>query len=205
MIKNKKDYQYYIECDRRALSIQKIGLKSKVSARLLPEIWFVEYLMRKTEFYLNCKNQKNPFIRLYTVYLQYRFRTYGYKLGFTLPLNVFGPGLCLCHAGTVVINGKCLFGANARIHACVNVGTCGEVDDNNEWTYTAAPSFGNNVYIGPGAKIWGDIRIGNDVAIGANDVVNKDIEDHVTVGGIPAHIINHKGTEKLFPHGDLRY
>lgn len=134
MIKNKEDYQYYIECDRRALSMGRICWKDKVRARLLPEIWFVEYLMRKTEFYLNCKNQSNLLIKIYTAYLQYRFRVYGYKMGFTLPLNVFGPGLCLCHVGTVVITGKCQFGSNARIHACVNIGTCGGVEDNGEWT-----------------------------------------------------------------------
>ena len=205
MIKNKADYQYYIECDRRALSIDELGLNDKLRARLLPEIWFVEYLMRKTEYYLNCKNQKNPLIKVYTAYLQYRFRTYGYKLGFTLPLNVFGPGLCLCHVGTIVISGKCRFGSNARIHACVNIGTSGELDDAGQWKDTGAPQFGNNVYIGPGAKIYGEISIGNDVAIGANAVVNKDVEDHVAVAGVPAHIINHKGTDMLFPHGDLRY
>lgn len=44
-----------------------------------------------------------------------------------------------------------------------------------------APIIGDNVYIGPGAKIFGDIRIGNNVRIGANCVVFEDIPDNATV------------------------
>lgn len=44
-----------------------------------------------------------------------------------------------------------------------------------------APTLGDNVYIGPGAKIFGDITIGNNVRIGANCVVFQDIPDNATV------------------------
>ena len=44
-----------------------------------------------------------------------------------------------------------------------------------------APVIGNNVYIGPGAKIFGNIRVGNNVRIGANCVVFEDIPDNATV------------------------
>ncbi len=48
----------------------------------------------------------------------------------------------------------------------------------------------SNVYIGPGAKIFGKIIIADGVAIGANSVVNKSIlEENVSVAGIPAKII----------------
>lgn len=52
------------------------------------------------------------------------------------------------------------------------------------------PVIGDNCYIGPGAKLFGDIRIGNNVAIGANSVVNKSFEDNVTIAGVPAKIVN---------------
>jgi len=48
------------------------------------------------------------------------------------------------------------------------------------------------VYIGLGAKLFGNISIGNNVAIGANAVVNSYIPDNVTVGRIPAKIISSK-------------
>ena len=51
---------------------------------------------------------------------------------------------------------------------------------------------GDNCYFGLGAKIIGKVRIGNNVTVGANAVVTKDIPDNVVVGGIPAKIIKIK-------------
>jgi serine acetyltransferase len=49
----------------------------------------------------------------------------------------------------------------------------------------------SNIFIGAGAKILGGNRVGNNVKIGANAVVVKDVPDNVTVAGIPARIISH--------------
>lgn len=49
--------------------------------------------------------------------------------------------------------------------------------------------IGDNCYISPGVKIVKPIKIGNNVVIGANAVVNKDIPDNSMVAGIPAKII----------------
>ena len=51
------------------------------------------------------------------------------------------------------------------------------------------PTIGDNVYIGPGAKIFGKISIGNNVKIGANAVVLKDAPDNAILVGIPARNI----------------
>lgn len=59
-----------------------------------------------------------------------------------------------------------------------------------------AATIGNNVYIGPGAKIIGRIRIGDNVVIGANAVVTKDVPNGVTVGGVPAKIISEKDSSR---------
>lgn len=50
--------------------------------------------------------------------------------------------------------------------------------------------------------MYGNINIGNNVAIGANSVVNKDVPDNVTVAGIPAKVINYNGSKGLVYHGD---
>ena len=61
-----------------------------------------------------------------------------------------------------------------------------------------APTIGDNCYIGPGAKLFGDIVVGNNVAIGANAVVNKSFrENDITVAGVPAKVISHKGSKGL--------
>lgn len=51
------------------------------------------------------------------------------------------------------------------------------------------PTIGNDVYISAGVRIIGNIHVGNNVIIGANAVVNKDIEDNCIVAGVPAKVI----------------
>jgi len=67
------------------------------------------------------------------------------------------------------------------------------------------PRIGNNVYIGTGAKIIGDIFIADGVCVGANAVVVKSIEEkNITVGGIPATKISDKGSSAfLVPATEL--
>lgn len=51
------------------------------------------------------------------------------------------------------------------------------------------PVIGDNVEINAGARVLGPVRIGNNVIIGANSVVVKDVPDNCVVAGIPARII----------------
>ena len=68
------------------------------------------------------------------------------------------------------------------------------------------PTIGNNVVIGAGAKLLGPINIGDNVRIGANSVVNKDVPSNSVVVGVPGRIVARNG-EKLpqidLDHGDL--
>jgi serine O-acetyltransferase len=59
------------------------------------------------------------------------------------------------------------------------------------------PIIGDRVYIGPGAKLFGRITIGNDVAIGANAVVTKDIPDNAVSVGVPARVINFNSSREF--------
>lgn len=59
------------------------------------------------------------------------------------------------------------------------------------------PTIGDNVLIGSGAKILGDIRIGNNVKIGANSVVLENVPDNSTAVGVPARIINNIKTDRI--------
>lgn len=120
--------------------------------------------------------------------LYYRFQLHrlSFKLGYSIPLNVVGPGLSLPHRGTIVINSHASIGENCRIHVDVNIGATGGS--------TEAPFIGSNCYIGPGAKLVGNISIADNVIIGANAVVVKSInEPGTTWAGVPAKKISDKG------------
>lgn len=132
---------------------------------------------------------------------QYKsFERYGYKLGITILLNVFGPGLCICHVGTIIVNSNVKVGFDCRIHAGVNIGNSSNLG--NGWGADNTPVLGDNVYIEPGAKLFGKVKIGNNVAIGANAVVNKNFPNDVTIAGVPAKIISNKKSNVI--HGDSR-
>lgn len=197
MIKNKDDLKYYIECDMKALSCSSLGIGARITSLYVPSIWKFQMILRKTEYLYN--NRKKALDKLIFKLYYLRMIRYGYKLGFSIPLNVIGPGLCLCHAGTIIINPNAKIGANARIHANVNIGNSSKFGES--WVCDNTPVIGDNVYIGPGAKIFGKINIGDNVAIGANAVVNKDVPDHVTVAGIPAKVINENGSEGMIIYG----
>ena len=111
---------------------------------------------------------------------KYRFRKLSMKLGYSIPVNVFDYGLSLPHYGTIVVSSKASVGTNCRIHVGVNIGAHRD----------KAPRLGNNVYIGPGAIIFGGIEIADNVSIGANATVNKSItEPNTVVVGTPACIV----------------
>lgn len=86
----------------------------------------------------------------------------------------------------IVISRKCVIGKNVTILHQVTIGTKITTEKSTSKEDTLAPIVGDNVYIGSGAKIIGNIRIGNSVLIGANAVVTKDIPDNYTAVGNPA-------------------
>ncbi len=164
-------------------------MKRKTPKFLGDEIWKFQRLLRKVEYYTNCET--SIISRAYRYYLIVRFNNLSGRLGFTILPNVFGPGLSIAHRGTIVINPSAKIGANCRIHTCVNIGTGAGHSD-------LAPKIGDNVYIGPGAKIFGDIVIADGIAIGANAVVNKSFtEKGIGIAGVPAKKINDRGSEGL--------
>jgi serine O-acetyltransferase len=189
MIKSLNDYNYYLEADRIALQRTKTTLNNIVKRLFYPDyIWTFQKLLRKCEYYKNCKKGlKNKILFKY-----YYRRLYlsSVKLNFTIPLNVFGPGLAIPHYGTIIVNASSRVGSFCRLHAQVHIGT--------EAGYTdKSPVIGDYVYIGPGAKIFGEINIPSYTAIGANAVVNKSIDEECTVvAGIPARSVSKK--EKIF-------
>jgi serine O-acetyltransferase len=94
-----------------------------------------------------------------------------------------GRRLSIEHHGGIVIHGCTVIGDDCMLRHGVTLGNARRDDP------LGAPTIGNRVEIGAGAKILGRISIGDDVIIGANAVVTHDVPGGAIVGGIPARII----------------
>ena len=179
MIKTKKDLQDYLIADKENLGYT----KSKPSI-FGDEIWKFEITLRKREYYENLQ-KRNIFEKIMYALYKYKHHKLSIRLGFQVPPNVCGKGLRINHHGLLIISPLAKIGENFDVHAGVNIGV--NIDT------TKAPTIGNNVFVGPGAKIFGDIYIADNNAISANSVVNHSFyESNITIGGIPAKIINSK-------------
>jgi serine O-acetyltransferase len=111
------------------------------------------------------------------------------KYGISIPRTTqIGPGFYIGHFGGIVIHGDCKIGRDCNISHGVTLGQA------NRGPRTGVPIIGDRVYIGPGAKIVGAVRIGSNAAIGANAVVTSDVPDFAVVVGIPAKVISYAGS-----------
>ena len=99
-----------------------------------------------------------------------------------------GKGLYIGHCGSIWI-GPIKMGEYCIVSQEVTLGVGGQGDNRG------IPEVGNRVFFGPGAKIVGRITIGNNVAIGPNSVVTKNIPDNATVLGNPGRIVGYDGSK----------
>ncbi|HEV2275175.1 MAG TPA: serine O-acetyltransferase [Acidobacteriaceae bacterium] len=103
--------------------------------------------------------------------------------GIELPSEVtLGRRFRIDHFGGIIISGDAVFGDDCIVRNGVTVGL-------RHTGHRGSPVIGNRVDIGAGAKILGPIRIGDDVAIGANAVVLTDVPAGSIAVGIPARIL----------------
>jgi serine O-acetyltransferase len=107
--------------------------------------------------------------------------------GIELPCEtVVGRRFRIDHFGGIIISGDAVFGDDCVIRNGVTVGL-------RHTGIRGAPIIGNRVDIGAGAKVLGPIHVGDDVAIGANAVVLKDVPAKSIAVGVPARILPRSG------------
>ena len=95
-----------------------------------------------------------------------------------------GYGFCIRHVFSTTFGANTVIGNNFTIiHSVTIAGKRG-----------CYPVIGDNVYLGAGCCVLGGINIGNNVVVGANAVVTKDIPDNAVVVGNPGQIISYKGS-----------
>jgi len=98
-----------------------------------------------------------------------------------------GKGLFIDHGMGVVIGETAVIGENVLLYQGVTLGGTGLQKGKRH------PTIGNNVVIGTGAKVLGNITVGDNSYIGANAVVIKDVPQNSTVVGVPGRITKQEG------------
>ncbi len=167
----KADYRSFIEVET-----ERKGLKDILFP--YPTAKFIMAL-RRYEYHVNGTGLWH---RLLSVLAYRRYLSLSLKTGISIPKNTCDIGLSLYHYGSIVVNAACEIGRNCCIMNNVNIGA-------NQGS-RKAPRIGNDVYIGPGAVIYGDITIADGCYIGANAVVNKSVtEPNSVIVGAPAKVV----------------
>lgn len=124
-----------------------------------------------------------PFSLIYRLWFLRCRNVYGIELPYSVKL---GKRVIVEHQGNIVVHGDVEIGDGCIIRQGCTLGNK-SLDKPFD-----APKLGTNVNVGAGAKLLGAIVIGDNVQIGANSVVLKDVESNITVAGIPARPITRK-------------
>lgn len=145
----------------------------------LPFLYFKGFLALQTHRVAHWLWQQNR--RELALFLQSRMSQ---KFGVDIhPAARFGHGIMLDHATGLVVGETAVVGNDVSILQSVTLGGTGKVDGDRH------PKIGNGVLISAGAKILGNIRVGDGAKIGAGSVVLKEVPPHTTVAGVPARVV----------------
>ena len=115
------------------------------------------------------------------------------------PGATIGRRFFIDHGMGVVIGQTAEIGDDVLIYQGVTLGGTGKDQGKRH------PTLGNNVVVGTGAKVLGNIFIGNHAKIGAGSVVVHNVPDHSTVVGVPGRVVRSRGVvaEEQLEHGKL--
>lgn len=188
-IKTKEDLKNWLAMDAVNYPSQHHGflktLKYNLNATPIMEqryIWDYVKTLRYAEYHINNHSLWHTLMRTY--YLC-KLRNLARKTGFQISTNTVGPGLCIYHWGAIIINENCKVGRNVTLYSGVLLGWKGDGQP--------CPIIGDHVFIGAGTKIIGNVHIGDNVTIGQNCVVTRDIPSNsLVVAQQPRVIIREK-------------
>lgn len=137
-------------------------------------------LLSAIRSYQNSTAQSLSGVRRRLAVLRYRFWSAVTQAEIDLNADI-GGGLLIPHPNGIVMHPDATLGVNCLVFQQVTLGTVA--------ARPGAPSIGNHVDIGAGARILGPVTIGDHAVIGANAVVTTDVPAHATAVGIPARVL----------------
>ena len=106
------------------------------------------------------------------------------------PAARIGHGIMIDHAHSIVIGETAVVGDNVSMLHSVTLGGTGKEEEDRH------PKIGNGVLIGAGAKVLGNIKVGDCSRIAAGSVVLEEVPTCKTVAGIPARIVGEAGCDQ---------
>jgi len=183
MIQSKNDLNLYLAKDLDRYNGRKPNIKDWILKNESYFIWrYIEH-MRKIEYHQN-KGGIHKILNLWNYFCLKHLQA---KLHMAIYPNTLGPGFRIYHIGSYThVGPNVKIGKNCTMVSGIVFGNKTEVEDDRPVI------VGDNCYFGIDCKIIGPVHIGNNVSIGANAVVTKDIPDNAIVGGVPARIIKFK-------------
>ena len=160
--------------------------KPRLKDRLLHnEKWYIhQYIvaLRHVEYYINSNHRGVRYLLWW-----YRYKHLGFKMNYRVAPNTIGPGLMIYHKGDFIwVHPACKIGRHCSLRPGVVFGR----KSNSEPPQRVI--VGDNCDFGVGAKIIGDVKIGNNVKVGAMAVVTKDIPSNAVAVGVPAKVIRNR-------------
>lgn len=151
---------------------------------LWEESFKVTFWFRIGSFVLEQYRKSKCWLPLY-IMVKVIYKHIQHKTGIQLPLGTkIGEGLRFFHHDCIIIAQMSNIGKNVSIHQGVTIGR------SFNGNHVGVPTIGDSVVIFPGAKIIGNVTVGNNAVIGANAVVVNDVTENAVVGGIPAKVIS---------------
>lgn len=194
MIKDKRELYNCLYEDSRNYQKQ-LGFFSRLKGKFWETpisdqryIWKYIKTMRYIEYYM----YKHTFLSmLCRLFYTYKIQKYARITGFQIHPGTLGEGVTIWHWGMIIIHQDVRIGKNCTLQPDVVIGKRQKKGN--------LPIIGNNVYICAGARILGNIKIGDNVIVAPNTVVFKNIPDNCVVAGNPACIIKQNGQKVHIP------
>lgn len=180
MIKTKQQLKECLEIEHNIYL--SYALKKRIYMHLVsdPKVYKWKYvkLLRKMEYH-SLRKSTNPISMVKYILYKRRSNRLGHFLGIRIEDNVFDTGLEIYHSHGTVVNGYSKIGKNCKLHGANCIG--------NDGLSYEAPKIGNNVDIGYGACIIGNVVLADNIIIGAGAVVVKTcLEEGAILVGVPA-------------------
>lgn len=180
MITTFMEAKRYIKRDFEKINGKATFFKVILSLLFEPGFKYIFWRRLTQYFWVKRKSLRFPLF----VISRFILKHFSYKFNFDISYQAdFAEGFSISHHGYIIIRAAAKIGKDCWVRPGLCIGRKGVVDN------SPAAVIGDYVQIGVGVGIFGDVKIGDNVSIGANSVVVKDIPSNCIAAGIPCKVI----------------